>query len=228
VKSSEAKPSPVTVTDVPPVCGAFRMVAERAGESKLNTDTSVPTRALTVKKAEGKCVDSTFDKHCTLVVDDHAVVTQIPPPIDTEAVKACTPKLRPVTVTDEPPLRTAFDCVAETTGASKLYNCRLVPAIAPTVTAAKINGECISGVSSTTVVDDVHPRVPGSKSVTKAEAVNRLAPKFRPVTVTDAPPVLAEFRCAAEAMGASNVKESSCVPTAAATDTTDTGWDDDA
>jgi hypothetical protein len=132
-------------------------------------------------------------EHCTDVDDDQDAVTQFTDDAPVECVKSRAPKLRPVTVIDEAPVRAAFSCAAEAMGASKLNKAGLVPLTAPTVRCALSVVEYILDVSTITAVDDVHVTVCAIRKAIIMEAVNMLLPKLSPVTVTVDRPVPAEF-----------------------------------
>jgi hypothetical protein len=135
VNSMLPKAKPVTVTDAPPLCGAFSSPYDDTGASKLYPSTWVPATAPTVNAEVDtlRCIKSTLDVHATDVDELHADVKHTPSERLELAVNSLLPKLSPVTVTDAPPLCGAFSSPYDDTGASNVNPRSCVPAIAPTV-----------------------------------------------------------------------------------------------
>jgi hypothetical protein len=137
VNSYEPKFRPETVTDGRPLKGKFCRMDEATGASKVNRSRMVPASAATVSCAVPLVAGETAEvRHTTEVPDDHDVVWHDCVLCDADAEKSSSPKLRPVTVTDEYPLAAVLSWPFETTGASKLRTDVLVPATPPTLTTA--------------------------------------------------------------------------------------------
>lgn len=137
VNSYEPKFRPETVTDGRPLKGKFCRMDEATGASKVNRSRIVPASAATVSCAVPLVASETAEvRHTTEVPDDHDVVWHDCVLCDADAEKSSSPKLRPVTVTDEYPLAAVLSWPFETTGASKLRTDVLVPATPPTLTTA--------------------------------------------------------------------------------------------
>jgi hypothetical protein len=91
------------------------------GASKLNArKIEVPAKLPTVSKATGSSVKTSTLRHATAVADVHDDVSHAI--LSRAAVADCsfTPKLRPVTVIELPPLTATFLLPCDCTGASKL------------------------------------------------------------------------------------------------------------
>jgi len=115
-----------------------------------------------------------------------------------------------VIVTVSEPVGAAFTCArAETLGASNVRVCALVPATAatkevgtpvgnvlPFQPADATLGDVLCGVAQLTDVVVIHDVVPHTSAAITTVPVKSRPPKFRPVMVTDAPPVGGEFRSA--------------------------------
>lgn len=101
---------PLTVTIAPPVAGPLDPAAnEAAGESKLNVFRAVPTVAATVIDSVSCVVLYAGAMHATAVALVHAEVEHsCPSRNEVVAVSSELAKLRPVTVTDVPPVLGAF------------------------------------------------------------------------------------------------------------------------
>ena len=79
-------------------------------------------------------VDSEAEVHCTDELDVHDAVAQAAAERTVLVVKSLLPKLSPLTVTEDPPLRAVLSMSLDENGASKLNFPPHVPATAPTVT----------------------------------------------------------------------------------------------
>jgi len=115
-----------------------------------------------------------------------------------------------VIVTVSEPVGAAFTCArAETLGASNVRVCALVPATAATKEVGTpvgnelpfqpgpaTLGNVLRGVPQLTDVDVVHVVVPHASVTITTVPVKSRPPKFRPVTVTVAPPDGGEFSSA--------------------------------
>jgi hypothetical protein len=97
--------------------------------------------------------------------------------------------LRPIRVTDAPPLKAEFSVrVLETTGASNENSATDVP-VAPPNTARAITAPAPPGVSPhATVETDVHVVVPQVPVPYEIDGVGEYAPKLSPEIVTEMTP----------------------------------------
>jgi hypothetical protein len=156
VNSMLPKAKPVTVTDAPPLCGAFSSPYDDTGASKLYPSTWVPATAPTVNAEVDtlRCIKSTLDVHATDVDELHESVKQTPSDKLALAVCSPTPKPRPINVTAPPPLTGEFRRPYDATGASKLSTGCPVPATAPTVTALYPNMCLVLALKHCMVVAD--------------------------------------------------------------------------
>ena len=137
VKSYKPKFRPVTVTDGSPLTGKFCKMDEATGASNVSRSSMVPASAATVTSTVPLVASATaLLRHATEVPEVHDAVWHNCMLCESDAEKSSSPKLRPVTVTDEYPLAAEFSRPLETTGASKLRTAELVPATPPTVTTA--------------------------------------------------------------------------------------------
>lgn len=158
------------------------------------------------------------DMHCTDVADDHADVAHTAKEICAVDEKSYCAKLNPVTVTELPPLRARFVKPDDATAASNVYNEIAVPPTAPTVICSNVLVDATALGRHTTVVELDHVAVVQSAPESLAVAENASLPKFRPVTVTDDPPVDGAFVNPNDAVGASKVNFNSVpVPATAPT-----------
>lgn len=127
------------------------------------------------------------------MTDVQLVVVHSPIAIRTVDEYSSTPKLNPVTVTEIPAVLPAFNSVYESTGASNVSPSLCVP-----VTAATVRDKYPSVYASTlfrhaSVVEDIHDVVEQSTGKMRAVTVRSLYAKFRPVTVTDDPPLITKL-----------------------------------
>jgi hypothetical protein len=114
VKSPLAKFRPLTVTDDPPLSAAFTMATDPLGASKLKSPNHVPATAPTVTNAKSSGSRPSGvaapPRHPTDVLDVHDDVKHCKPSKTELLVNEATPKPRPVTVTEERPVRGALVC----------------------------------------------------------------------------------------------------------------------
>ena len=104
VCSTIPKSSPVTVTELSPLCTLFLSAADATAASNENTASPVPARALTVTKLMPKLPLCAAPIHIRDVLELQAAVLQEADDTEAECVMDELPKLRPETVTDDPPL----------------------------------------------------------------------------------------------------------------------------
>jgi hypothetical protein len=124
----------------------------------------------------------------------------------TEIVELPAPKLRPKTVREDWPLKATLRCPELASGASKVIIFCAVPNIRPTVTTADGNkaATLLLPTQATEVLDD-HDMVPQTSSDKRPVAVASNDVKLSPITVTDDPPLGAEFSNPYDNTAASNV-----------------------
>ena len=127
------------------------------------------------------------------------------------------PKLRPVTVTERPPLCGEFLRTEDCTAASKERIWSPVPATAPTVTTAAGQAALAVPDAHVTIVVVVHLAVEQAPNESDIDAVISELAKFKPSTLTEAAPERGEFRNACDAIGASYVNTGLLVPATAET-----------
>lgn len=121
VKSRDPKLRPVTVTEAMPELGEFVKPYDTAGASKESSNTPVPATAPTVNWSTVIVCCCGALWHWTEVALDHALVAQCTPPNLTESeYSIADPKLRPLTVTLDPPLNAVFSVPYERAAPSKL------------------------------------------------------------------------------------------------------------
>jgi hypothetical protein len=128
---------PVTVTEWPPEPGRLLGINETTAASKLKVLYAVPAVAETVIAFmfTAKFPLEEALRHCTAVLLLHDAVAHTPCKSTVEAVTFVAAKLRPVTVTEAPPLTATFHILAaDPTGASNVKDDLPVPLTAPTVT----------------------------------------------------------------------------------------------
>jgi len=109
------------------------------------------------------------------------------------ALSSETPKSSPTTVTELPPLTAPFRSPYDRTAASKLNMAFDVPATPPTLTADTPYIVLIELLTHEIVVADVHDDVPHATISSALVTVSSPAPKSSPTTVTELPPLTAEF-----------------------------------
>ena len=139
------------------------------------------------------------------------------------AVCSLSPKLSPLTVTDDRPLLTLFVSTPnDATGASKLNASDAVPTTPPTVTCtARITSYTLPSASHSplllaahaTDVADVQPAVEHTADTSCAVAVYSTYRKLSPLTVTDDRPLATVFKPTYDATGASKENTPYPVPT---------------
>jgi hypothetical protein len=191
---------------------------EATGASKLNTGWLVPDTVATVTVALPRMSPNGFERHATLVADDHDDVKHgpwsRPPPCSSPAVAVCspTPKLSPDTVTDAYPLCGTFRSTLETSALSKLKIGCPVPDTSATVTLAALKMSPKAFERHASVVADVHddvkhtPRSPSPPRSSPAVAVWSPIPKSSPDTVNDAYPLCGVLSLTSDSTAASKLK----------------------
>jgi hypothetical protein len=118
------------------------------------------------------------------------------------------PKFNPVSVVEAPPEMTVFCMEKLTSGASKLYRTKLVPATAETVTCQPMSSPTPYAVMHWTDVSAVHAALLHASEPSCTVAVGPSITKFKPETVTEAPIVAGKlYALAYDTTGASNVSK---------------------
>lgn len=192
--------------DLPLVVGRLDSVAaEEMGASNVKLLSCVPTIEPTVTKLAPDVLPTSTQRQCALVADVHVDVAHTSPEIRVDAVNSDAPKLRPVTVTDKPPVCPAFlGKEAEMTAASKVRESWWVPAMAATVVVMKASALMSTAVAHATEVAEDQAAVLHAYGSTETVAERSYAEKLRPVTVTDAPPVTGKLVIMCDRASASN------------------------
>jgi uncharacterized Rossmann fold enzyme len=85
------------------VNGVLVCADETTAPSKLNSTNEVPAIAEIVRMPAVMAESVASDVHCTDVDEDHAAVAHAAAASSAVAVMSVVPKLRPVTVTEDPP-----------------------------------------------------------------------------------------------------------------------------
>lgn len=217
VKSSAPKFSPTTVTEAPPDNSRFNCACEIAGESKLNVLNCVPMVAPTVTCTDASVEITSPQRHITVVPDAHAAVAH---PTELRAiveVNSCVPKLRPVTVTEWPPVDGALPNPFDTTGPSKVKRSNDVPAAALSVSDDKATVPVLPDMKHLADVAELHCEVPQAAAVNEAVPVKSWLPKLKPVTVTASKPLPGKLTGVDEIDGRSKLKLAYVVPETAET-----------
>lgn len=122
-------------------------------------------------------------------VDRHCVEEMNP-----VSVVSAAPKLTPLNVTAAPPEVGELNDVCETTGASKLNKLDRVPTICVIVTLAVNEFPVPAGEEHVRDVDDDHATVRHWLSPRATLGVMYVAPKLKPVMVTDVPEVVGALK----------------------------------
>jgi hypothetical protein len=133
-------------------------------------------------------------RHATDVDELHEEVLHTPASTPALAVCSPTPKLSPLTVTDASPLNGAFSSIPDATATSNVNEACLVPGVAPTVIVTSVTSKLFDGDRHATDVPELQDDVKHISADSFTDAVSSPLPKFRPVTVTDAPPQSGVFR----------------------------------
>jgi len=171
VKTELPKSRPDTVIELRPITALFSRLNVSTAASKVNTDSPVPTvlPTLTVPKSTSDTAGD--ERHCSVVAVVHVVVLQKPFESAAAGEKSTVPKLRPIIVTELPPLRALFSSTSDRTAASKVYPRYRVPATDPTVKVE--TSVIVAGTYAVhaTVVSDVHDDVSHAASDSVAVAV---------------------------------------------------------
>lgn len=156
-------------------------------------------------------------RQTTLVTEDHAVLPQPTSCASTDCVKSLEPKLKPVTVTEEPADSAALRIVCDRTGASKLNVIESVPARPPTVSCSVALAATDAPHRQLKAVLDNQVAVAQLAELIDAVEVKSYVPKESPLTVTDSTPVEGALTRAKDTAGASQVKRPNTVPIEPAT-----------
>jgi hypothetical protein len=128
------------------------------------------------------------------------------------------PKLRPLVLSETPPLTATFSIPEyDTTAASKLYPPTCDPTTMPTLTAAVAPSYTVLAHRHVADVVEVHMLVLHAASATIADIVRSFEPKLSPLTVTDSPPLFAAFTTEYDTTAASNENTDCSVPIPAPT-----------
>jgi hypothetical protein len=114
-----------------------------------------------------------------------------------------TPNERPLTVTDDAPVRMAFCKCAESTGASNVNDATPVPTTLVSVILVEASPRSIASVTQDSVELELQAVVEQISVPMLAVAVKSENAKLRPTTVTDVPPVFATFSIGKDMNGAS-------------------------
>lgn len=131
------------------------------------------------------------------------------------AVKSKLPKLRPVRVIDAPSNIGTFNRPMLLIGPSYVKMCVVQPTVAPTVANAEESNLLITDVRQVAEVADDHAALAQAACPRSTVALNSYAPNERPLTVTNAPPLVGAFKLARESTGESKLKSCSPVPAVA-------------
>jgi hypothetical protein len=155
-----------------------------------------------------------FGVHIALVTDVHAVVTHVTAPMLLVMLTSNMPKPSPSTVSVVwPEPRTFGMKKAELRAASNVKAASWVPIDCPTVTYESGATEDAALDWQATEVDDDHEEEEQIAAAGLTVVVKSLVPKFRPLTVIDAPPVRGVLNAKFDPKGASKLKPGICVPT---------------
>ena len=224
VSSPTPKSSPETVTELPPLTAVFNATEETRAVSKLKMRDDVPAIAATVTADSPNIVLNAPE---TQEVDVAEVQDVEPHGTNSRAavdVTSLTPKSSPTTVTDAPPLAGVFHIrrQLDATGESKLYPSTSVPATPPTLTVDTNTSVTTARDKQPKLVADVQDDVLQTASDSAALALSSETPKSSPITVTELPPLTAEFRSPYDTTAASKLYPSTSVPATPPTLTVDT------
>jgi hypothetical protein len=226
--SRAPKLSPITLTELPPLTAPFRKSAEMTGVSKLYELSSLPTTAPVVIAIARLAAAAASVRHCTLVAELQDPVVHIAPESIALDVMSYTPKLRPVTVTEDSPLSAPFENPCDTAGASNDITPSPVPAAPPTVTRTvreSPTDDQPAVLKQDTVVALDQADVSHPLSASAELTVRSTEPKSSPATVTELRPLVAEFSPARDPTGASNENTDEPVPATAPTVTASSSAD---
>ena len=219
--SQAPKLSPETVKELPPLEALLRPMSEATAASKLYPTTCVPTTPPTLTLDVCAAAVAALDTHPKLVADVHVDVKHTSSDSDTLALVSHTPKLSPATVTELPPLEAELSCPYDATAASKLCTALAVPATPPTLTADTPYVVLTPLLKHPSVVADVHADVLHTTISSAPVALRSTEPKLSPTTVTELPPLTAEFCSQPDPTAASKLYPTTCVPTTPPTLTLD-------
>jgi hypothetical protein len=166
-------------------------------------------------------VKAALDAQLRLVAEVHDDVAHAPSESATLALVSKTPKPRPVTVTELPPLKALFNSPYEPTAASKLYTALAVPAMPPTLTADMPYIVLAVLLTHTSVVPELQDDVPHIADSMTAVTLRSTEPKLSPLTVTELPPLEAPFCTQLDPTAASKLYAALAVPATLPTLTAD-------
>jgi len=228
VKSRSPKSRPATVTEIRPQKARFKAAHDRTGASKEYRSKPVALTAPVVTTATLSAIFSWLPRHCTLVAELQDPVVHIAPESIALDVMSYTPKLRPVTVTEDSPLSAPFENPRDTAGASNDITPSPVPAAPTTVTRTvreSPTDDQPAVLKQDTVVALDQADVSHPLSASAELTVRSTEPKSSPATVTELRPLVAEFSPARDPTGASNENTDEPVPATAPTVTASSSAD---
>jgi hypothetical protein len=216
LRSTEPKPSPLTVTELPPLQAPFRTQPDPTAASKLSALQPVPARAATVTVTPGSTDAAARALQLTVVAELHDVVVHTPSASCAEPVGSADAKPSPIIVTDAPPVHGTFGWMPWLATAASKVRWRMYPE--PTTEAtvnAPGNGSDdpatpVGAGRHATVVLDVHEVVRHAEPASDTEAVCSSDQNSSPLNRTELPlqGTLLEL---VDRSGASNVSDSDAV-----------------